>query len=190
MKKIKRIALALLLVLGCTFTSASTPINIDRPYIRPACRLDMGYIEFIARADIMVEKTFPEWYVKGTPYTISSEEIPNRYASAHKFEDGSFLIAFYDDALNLCTVEDMAVVILHEHVHVKIWNDLEEAIPEETCNSAVHEMTAYGVEIEQTKIQMSQHMIESTQYGYNLNYLRGVISCPADTMVDFPWPVF
>ncbi len=187
---IRRLALVILLVLGCTLTPSpiSTAPNIDPRW--PACRSGMNQIEFIVRADMLVEKVFPEWYVRGTPYTISDEEIPDRYATAHKFEDGTFLIAFYDDALALCAVEDMASVILHEHVHVKIWNALEEALPEEDCNSAVHEMIAYGVVIEQTKIQISQHMRESTQYGYNLNYLRGIISCPVDIIVDFPFPEF
>jgi len=136
----------------------------------------------------MVKKKFPEWYVEGTPFERNFEQIENRYASAHKLEDGTFLIVLYDKGLDLTTIEDLASVLLHEYVHVTIWNDLEEAIPEEDCNSAVHEMTAYGVEIEQTKIQVSQHLRDSTQYGYDLNYLRGVVFCSADIMADWPWP--
>ncbi len=172
---IRRLALVLLLVLGCSFTGNTLQ------------RSSMGPFEFIARADIMVEKNFPEWYVEGTPYMVSLEETDN-LAAAFKYEDGTFLIVLYEDALNLPLVEDLATTLLHEHVHVKIWDDLEEDATGELCQGAVQEMTAYRVELEQTKIQVSRNMRDSIQDWYNTYYFYGVIACPAEIIKNFPRP--
>ncbi|KKL74643.1 hypothetical protein LCGC14_2062840 [marine sediment metagenome] len=171
---IKRLALVLLLVWGCSFTG---------PLLRP----NKGYVEFIARADIMVEKNFPEWYVDGTPYIINLEETEH-LAATFVYRNGVFSIVLYKDALNFTLVEDLATTLLHEHVHVKTWDYLKETIPGKLCNNAVSELMAYGVELEQTKIQVSQTMRDSTQFWYEEYYLYGSVVCPAEIIKDFPNP--
>ena len=179
---VKRFAIVLALMAGCVFISSALPISQSNLH------LGMRYTEMVARADTMVENKFPEWYVEDVPFSRNIDTSTNHFASAFRSDEGTFHITLYDLALNLKTVEDLASVLLHEYVHVKIWNDLEKAIPEEECNSAVHEMTAYGVEIEQTRFPISQSLRLSSQIGYNMNYFMGIVSCPIDIMVDFPFP--
>jgi hypothetical protein len=179
---VKRLAIVLALMAGCVFISSALPISQSNLH------LGMRYTEMVAQADAMVEKKFPEWYVEDIPFERNIDISPTLFASAYKTADGTFLITLYDLSLNLKTVEDLASVLLHEYVHVKIWNDLEKAIPEKECNDAIHEMTAYGAEVEQTRIQVSPMMRASTQIGYNMNYFMGIVSCPIDIMVDFPFP--
>jgi hypothetical protein len=74
-------------------------------------------------------------------------------------------------------------------VHVKIWNDLKRDFPFNLwCRSAVHELTAYGVELEQTKINVTSGMRASTRIGYALAYTRGSIYCSSETLEGFPKP--
>jgi hypothetical protein len=148
----------------------------------------MNYIEFLARADLMVEKAYPEWYVEGVGVAVSFDDAGRHFASTHKLDDGTFAIKVYELAWDLCTVEDLASVLLHEYVHVKIWNELELEIPEPWCNVAVHELTAYEVESTQTKINVSKSMRVITQMGYNLSYAKGANSCPSELIEQFPAP--
>jgi hypothetical protein len=149
----------------------------------------MNYLEFIARADLMVKNLYPEWYVEGTPIGVDTEEAGIRFATVSELEDGSLAINIYEYGWNLAVVEDLASVLLHEYVHVKIWNDLKRDFPINIwCRSAVHEMTAYGVELEQTKINVTSGMRASTRIGYALAYTRGSLWCPNEILEDFPKP--
>jgi len=151
----------------------------------------MNYSEFIARADLMVANTFPEWYVEGIRQELVFK-TDIRFAAVTKLEDGTFVMYIYEQARDLCTVEDLASVLLHEYVHAKIWDDLEERISgfifDDYCRSAIHEVTAYGVELGQKKIRTTGAMRMGTWLGYALHYNRAEIFCPEDLIKDFPEP--
>jgi hypothetical protein len=148
----------------------------------------MNYLEFLARADIMVEKAYPEWYVEGVGIAVSFDDVGKSFASTHKLDDGTFVIKIYELSWDLSTVEDLASVLLHEYVHVKIWNRLEIEIWNPWCNLAIHELTAYEVELTQTKLNVSKIMRVLTQEGYNLSYAKGADTCPSELIEQFPPP--
>ena len=173
-----KVLLASLLLVGCS----TTPIQTIRDP-------QMNYLEFIARADIMVEKAYPEWYVEDTPIGVDADERGIRFATTSELLDGSLAVTLYEHGYNLAVVEDLASVLLHEYVHVKIWNDLKRDFPFNLwCRSAVHEITAYGVELAQTKINVTSGMRASTRIGYALSYTRASLYCPDEILEDFPKP--
>lgn len=168
----------LVVVMGCLSVSPSQTIRDPQ----------MNYLEFIARADLMVQKLFPEWYVEDTPIGVSFEEFGLRFADVTRLPDGRLAINIYSEGWNLATVEDLASVLLHEYVHVRIWDELEESIPEAWCRSAVHELTANRVELNQTKINVTEGMREATRIAYSEAYEQGLFYCFSEIMKDFPIP--
>jgi hypothetical protein len=150
----------------------------------------MNYLEFIARADLMVKKLFPEWHVEGTPIGVDFAEMGVRFADVSRLEDGRLAINIYEHGWDLATVEDLASVLLHEYVHVTIWDDLEETIEYDFCRMAVHEVTAYGVELRQTKLTVTEGMRSSTQIGYNQAYSEASVYCPPEMVEEFEDPVW
>jgi hypothetical protein len=182
MRIVVKVLLALLLLSGCAYISPTPQHTLRVP--------SMQYAEFLARGDAMVKEKFPEWYVEGvTQELVFDPDI--RYASVIQLEDGTFIMYIYEMAWDLCTVEDLASVFLHEYVHVKIWNDLEEEIPGlllAWCRMSVHELHAYKVELEQTKIKVTSAMRMGTWLGYVLNYNKAQTFCPDRFIEDFPKP--
>jgi len=152
----------------------------------------MNYTEFLARAEKMVAEKYPEWYVEGIQRALVFNNPDIRFASVSKQEDGTFVMYIYEQSWDLCTVEDLASVLLHEYVHIKIWNDLEDQIPGDGvaafCRAAVHEMTAYGTELRQTRIKTTSAMRSSTRMGYALAYGEGSMYCSSEIMKGFSRP--
>jgi hypothetical protein len=148
----------------------------------------MHYAEFIERADDMVKENFPEWYVEGVEKELASEQIGSLFASVDVQEDRTLMITLYEMSWDLCTVEDLASVLLHEYVHAKIWFDLEEEIEDEWCRAAMHEVEAYTVELTQTKINVTPAMRFGTEFGYRFAYIKAMSYCPRETYIDFPDP--
>lgn len=175
------VSLLLLLVMGCSsIAPPAYSFTIRHP--------QMNYMEFIARADLMVENLFPEWYVEGTPIGVDTEQIGITFASVQRLPDGRLAIELYPHGYHLATVEDLASVLLHEYVHVRIWDELETTILNPLCNAAVHEIMAYGVELAQTKLTVTDGMKSATRIGYELAYSRATVYCYEHIMKDFPLP--
>jgi len=172
------IVLALLLVVGCA--TSQPHYTLRHP--------GMGYMEFLDRAELQVMEKFPQWYVLDVNRELNFDEQNGRFASVKKQEDGTFTMYIYESSWDLCTVEDLALVLLHEYVHVKIWDDLEESIEDEFCRAAVHELTAYRVELNQTKIKGTGAMIFGTRYGYAHNYSMATMYCPKELIQEFAEP--
>lgn len=153
----------------------------------------MNYMEFIARADLMVKELFPEWHVEGTPIGVNTEEVGVRYATTSRLMDGRLAIEIYPYGYRLAVVEDLATVLLHEYVHVKIWDELEKSIPTDTeasslCKASVHEIMAYGVELDQDRLTVTEGMRDETLTQYRVYYVQGTSYCPTELMKIFPLP--
>jgi hypothetical protein len=177
-----KVLLASLLLVGCAYISPSPQPTLRDP--------GMNYTEFLSRGEALFKEKFPEWYVEGVKQELVFDS-DIRFAGVIKQEDGTFVMYIFEQAWNLCTVEDLASVFLHEYVHVKIWNDLEEQIPGmflSWCRMAVHELHAYKVEIEQKKIKISSAMRVGNRMGYLLNYNKAQTFCPDRFIEDFPEP--
>lgn len=175
----KRIWMILLLIVGCATSSAPPQYTLRHP--------DMNYLEFLSRADAKVAGKFPQWYVKDISRELDFEEQNGMFASVEKQEDGTFVMYIYEGSWDLCTVEDLALVLLHEYVHAKIWDSLEE-MPNELCREVIHELTAYGVELNQTKIKGTSAMRYGTRLGYDYNYALAQSYCSEELIKDFPKP--
>ena len=181
MKLIRRILPALLLMWGCTEAPHPPSFTIRHP--------DMNYLEFLSRAEALVKEKFPEWYVEGVKKELIFVNSNNdEFATITGQEDGNLVMSIYGLAWDLCAVEDLASVLLHEYVHVKIWDELDEKIPNKWCNIAVHELTAYGVQMRQRRIRVKGAMRRSPRLGYDLAYLQAKAFCPQKTIKDFPKP--
>lgn len=140
------IIVALLLVGGCATWQPHYTLRYP----------DMTYFEFLSQADALVAENFPQWYTKNVQKELRFGKLNGRYASIKEEKNGTLVMFIYKLSWDLRTVEDLASVLLHEYVHIKIWNDLEDQIPGDDvavwCRAAVHEMTAYGTELRQTRI--------------------------------------
>ena len=106
---------------------------------------DMTYTEFLALAEEKVEENFPQWHVKDVEKDLRTNEQAMKYASVTRKEDGTFVMTLFEPSWDLCAVEDLALVLLHEYVHVRIWDTLNEVSPNPFCRTALHELTAYRV---------------------------------------------
>ena len=174
----KRLAIAILLLvmMGCSSPPTYT-YTIRHP--------QMNYLEFIARADLMVKNLFPEWHVEGIPIGVDFEAVGILFADVSRLEDGRLAINIYEEGWNLATVEDLATVLLHEYVHVKIWDELEKNILESFCKAAIHEMVAYGVELDQTKLTVTDGMRSSTGVGYRQAYAEARGYCSSEIVEHY-----
>ncbi len=182
MRTVIKVLLTLLLLTGCaSIALVSDPVYTLR-------HPDMNYTEFIERADTLVKESFPEWYVEGVGRHLASEQIGSLFASVDLQEDGTLLITLYEKSWDLCTVEDLASVLLHEYVHAKIWFRLAEEIEDEWCRSAMHELTAYNAELTQTKINVTPAMRSSTEFGYRFAYVKAMSDCSREDYDSFPSP--
>jgi hypothetical protein len=148
----------------------------------------MHYAEFIQRADDMVKVNFPEWYVEGIVRELAFEQVGSLFASVNIQEDGTLRITLYEMSWDLCTVEDLASVLLHEYVHVKIWFRLAEEIEDDFCRAAIHEVTAYTAELTQTKMNVTPAMRAGTEFGYRFAYIKAMGYCPMEEYDYFPDP--
>jgi len=177
----------LLLMAGCSTLSQTTPCVTCEPSYTLR-HPDMNYTEFIKRADDMVKENYPEWYVEDLAQELELEQLGALFASVDIQEDGTLLVTIYEKSWDLCTVEDFASVLLHEYVHAKIWFQLEEEIEDEWCRAAMHEVTAYNVELTQTKINVTSAMLSGTEFGYRFAYIRAMTYCPREAYASFPAP--
>jgi len=175
--------LTVLPLIGGCMSTAFTPSSelVARP---PG----VNDIEFVALADAEVKKLFPEWYLEEVIKLINIVPNGRLFATIGQRPDGIFVIILYPKALALDTLGDLTSILFHEYVHAKIWNRLQETIPDLTCNAAIHELTAYGAELEQDKIKVTSAFRTNTRLGYRLSYLKAGIYCSDEAFKDFPEP--
>jgi hypothetical protein len=152
----------------------------------------MSYFDFMRAGDRMVELVAPEWYVSGTNETpIIMHAMPDllgKFGEAWKDEVGTFHVGIGRRGLMLATVEDMASVVLHEFVHVKMWEEIAAEDWSWECKSARHELIANKVVIEHFfKIRYTSYMYTNSRILYAEAQAKASINeCPAEVTSDMP----
>lgn len=154
---------------------------------------DMDYYDFLRAADAMVLAAVPEWYVEGTPETpIIMQASPNllqrRYGEAWLDEQGVYHVRIGRLGLMLSIVEDLASVVLHEFVHVIVWEEIEAQDWSENCMSARQELMANKIVIEHyILLGYTPYMLENSYRLYaRAQFKAQVNGCPAEVWIDLP----
>ncbi len=148
-----------------------------------------GYIEFISGAVEIVRDKFPEWYNEETPIWVDLKDEKN-LAYAKLIEQEPIRIGLTQKALDLCTQEDLASVLLHEYVHVKLWDEIATMADEDTdCNYIRHELeanltTAFAYD----ELGYSIRMLAMALNLYEHYYLEALLKCKAVIFEDMPTP--
>ncbi len=153
----------------------------------------MGFFAFMDAADRMVASKAPEWYVVGSeeqPLIMHAmPNLKNIFGQAWKDEEGVYNISFGRSALFLATIEDAANVMLHEYVHLKIWDEIASHDEWTTeCKEARHELVANKVVIESYhKLGYTPHMYRHAKSLYGEARAEAKIAeCPEAITIDMP----
>ena len=196
------LTLAVTFFLNCSSLSTSDAGPYSEPYreLEKDCKCDytyrtpqMGFFGFIQASERMVASKIPEWYVPGTdehPLIVhASPFMLGKYGQAWKDEEGNFHVSYGQSALFLPTIEDMASIVLHEHVHVKIWEEI--ASHDEwslECRISRHELIANKVVIENYyRLGYTPHMYLNARILYGKAKRRAQNNkCPVEVMSNMP----
>ena len=186
---VRRLILAAVLLFGLVISCSDTPKAPCWTKNHP----DQGYKEFIVTATEIVKEKFPEWYQKDVPLGLDLfiyKEAPKRLAYTHINEEGKTAIKLTQRALDLCTAEDLAYILLHEYVHVKIWEDVETATEDDNdCDYIRHEIVANWTTLEaHSKLGYSRRFLINALLLYEKYYRKGFIFCAPEIYEDFPGP--
>jgi len=174
MKRLYGVLLALLVMIAC-HNDPVPEVTLRTP--------EMTNFEFLTLAEKKIEENFPQWYVKDINTVLLFNSPPwasDLFASVNKRPRIPLTMVIYAASWELTTVEDFASVLLHEYVHVTMWERLEAEIPDEDCRSAAHEVIAYTIEMEQDKFKVSDTMKRSTKFEYYLYNIDLQMYCPVD----------
>ncbi len=172
-------ALALFVMLGC---GPQTPCWTS-------AHPDEGYRDFIAGAVQLVHDKFPEWYQEEVVLTLDLEDKEN-LAYTIRGKNGTTYIKLAQKALNLCTEEDLASVILHESVHAKLWDEIEALVPDpDICNHIRHELNAnLTVAFAYYELGYSPKMLKMSLDLYEHFFLEALLECKEEIYRDMPMP--
>ncbi len=179
-----------------------SPVSIENP--APDCPLEpqytirmpsMSYLSFVAAADDMIRLIAPEWYIESTtevPITIhvNINLLKNMFGQAWKDKKtGGYRIVIGRTGLFLSVVEDLASVLLHEYVHIKVWDEIESKDWPYECKMARHELEANKVVIGYyEKIGYTPHLYENSLILYAQAQIKAVLyKCPAEVREDMPF---
>jgi hypothetical protein len=152
----------------------------------------MDYYDFLRAADAMVLAAAPDWYVVGTPempvIVLASPNLLGRFGEAWVDEQGVYHVTIGRLGLMLATVEDLASVMLHEYVHVIMWEEVRSQDWSDNCHSARQELLANKVVIEHyLLLGYSSHMLENSRRLYaQAKALSLLNQCPAEVMSGMP----
>ncbi len=174
-------ALALFLALGC---GPQAPCwTSTHP--------EEGYKEFISGAVEIVRDKFPEWYNEETPIRVDLKEKDNIASTRQVGGQGTVVIDVNQKALNLCTQEDLASVLLHEYVHVKLWDEIALTSNDKTdCKHIRHELKAnLTVLFAYDELEYSMTMLHIALDLYEQYYLSARSRCQPEIYKDMPEPL-
>jgi len=158
----------------------------------------MGYYESMRAGDELVLATAPEWYVEGTrEMPVIMQASPNllgRFGEAWIDEQGVYHVVIGRLGLMLATIEDLASVILHEFVHVIVWEEVQAQDWTQECKSVRQELLANKVVIEHyLKLGYTPQMLANSRRLYAQAKVKGLFSqCPAEVtngMPEVPMPL-
>ena len=172
-------ALALFVMLGC---GPQAPCWT-------AAHPDKGYRDLITGAVQLVHDKFPEWYDEKVVLGLDLENKED-LAYTTRNEEGTTFIKLTQKALNLCTEEDLASVILHESVHAKLWDEIEALVPDpDICNHIRHELTAnLAVAFAYYELGYSPKMLSLALDLYDYYYVEARLECKEEIYRDMPTP--
>ncbi len=175
----KKLLIIAMLCIGC-----ATPPPSSCHYPKAT---DMGYREYLRQAQELVKKELPQWYQEDIRVEINIR-AKGRYAYVRE-AFGETVIYVTIEALNLELVEDLALVLLHEYVHTKIWKQLEKEIPNNECNITVQELHANYVVLTDGKVlDYTPFMEGESRFLYQHWYFMGWGYCGTEIMEKFPAP--
>jgi len=152
---------------------------------------DMGYMEFMRRAQTMVKEKVPQWYQEDIKVELDYEDLMH-YGHTKETKDGEVIIIITGLSLRLALVEDLAEVYLHEYVHAKIWKEmiaLETGGLDEWCVSHLHELHANYVVLTDGAV-LGYHPLtkKGVMWLYNEAYFNARGVCPREITEKFPKP--
>ena len=154
---------------------------------------DMSYYDSMRAGDELVKSAAPEWYVEGSrEIPVIMQASPNllrsRLGEAWIDEEGVYHVVIGRMGLMLATIEDLASVILHEFVHVIIWEEVEAQDWTPECKKARHELMANKVVIEHyLDLGYTPHMLKNSRKLYvEAKALALLNQCPAEVTSDMP----
>ncbi len=173
-----------LLLITCVFDGdvRNKCYSYSRPGVTP--------IDFVSDAQDMLKERFPEWFVEETKIFIRQSQRGKVFARVRpqRFE-GELIMDLYPISLRLCTVEDLASVLLHEYVHVKVWDELQERISDEDCRNARHELIAnFTVLDAREKLPYSDDLLGGALVLYETYYAFAECVCEPEVYEDYPRP--
>ncbi len=146
-----------------------------------------GHKELIAASKQMVQDKFPEWYQEDVEVGVDAVEDYLGYT--HRNNQGDLAIKLTQRGLDLCSVEDVAAVLLHEYVHAKLWVQLGQDFPNPQCNNVRHELEANWVVIQAyDELKYSGRMLQNTLDLFDHYYLEGLLFCNAKVRKGLPRP--
>ena len=173
-------ALALLLALGC---GPQAPCwTSTHP--------EEGYIEFVSGAVELVRDKFPEWYNAETPVGVDLKDKDNLAYAIQVGGQETVIINVTQKALDLCTQEDLASILLHEYVHVALWDEINAiADPASRCSHIRHELkanltTAFAYD----ELGYSIRMLAMALNLYEHYYFEALVYCEDAIFEDMPAP--
>ncbi len=150
--------------------------------------VNMGYAEFMRRAQNMVKEKVPQWYQEDIKIDLDYEDL-SAYGHTIETKEGEIIIIISGLALRLSLVEDLAEVYLHEYVHAKIWRQLEVEISDDYCLSAMHEVHANYVVLTDGVVLDYHPLVKQgviNLYARAHNDARN--GCPRKIVEQFPEP--
>ncbi len=153
---------------------------------------DMDYYDFLRAADAMVLAAVPDWYVVGTPempvIMHASPNLLRKFGEAGVDDRGVYHVVIGRLGLMLATVEDLATVVLHEFVHVILWEEINARDWSENCKNARQELIANKVVIEHYfKLGYTSHMLGNSRRLYAKAKASALLNqCPAEVMSGMP----
>ena len=149
MLRTRTMMLVFVLALAMGFRSCPT-VQVPETPCYTAANPGKGAVELMQESLALVKERVPAYYDETIDVGIASdgEEF---LAYVRKVDEGTederLILRVTQSGLQLCTKEDLGTIILHEFVHVAIWDILEQGITDDTCNTVRHELIANGLVI-------------------------------------------
>ena len=154
---------------------------------------NMDYYDFLRAADALVLAAAPEWYVEGTrELPVIMQASPNllhgRYGEAWRDDQGVYHVVIGRLGLMLATIEDLASIVLHEFVHVIMWEEIQAQDWIDECKSARQELMANKVVIEHyRKLGYTPYLYRNSHKLYIEAKTKALLNqCPAEVMSNMP----
>lgn len=183
------VALAALSTISCTvLQEPPRPREMHAPFtLRP---VGIESTQFVRAADLLIELRAPE-YRRHSAEVHLGFGLLNNYGITDRDSKGDLIIVLGRPALMLATVEDLAMVLLHEYVHVVTWDDIfggDFGGATEECKKQRAEMIANKVTVElYHRIEYRHDMLLHGLRMYRQAYVKAqVMKCPLEITIDLP----